>query len=133
MLLTRIQEILYRPKITTKDIAIFIHGSGGNFYKQPYLNDFINQITYSGIAFMTASNRGAEQEINLYKLSDGTYKRFKAGSKFENFEESLFDIDAFIDLAKNQGYKNIILVGHSLGTLKVLNYAIKNKKSTKSF
>ncbi len=123
--------IIYRPKKSTKNIAIFVHGSGGNFFKQNFLNDIINKITYSGFACMTTNNRGAEQETNLYKLVDDKYERFKAGNKFENFEESFYDIDAFIQIAKEQGYKNIVLVGQSLGTLKVLNYAIKNKEIDK--
>ncbi len=123
--------ILHRPKNDTKDIAIFVHGSGGNFFKQSYLNDLINRLTYSGFAFMTTNNRGAEQETHLYKLSDGRYERFKAGSKYENFEESFYDIDAFVSLAHEQGFEKIVLIGHSLGTLKVLNYALKNKSIDK--
>ncbi len=123
--------VLHRPKSATKNIAIFVHGSGGNFFKQSYLNDIVNRLTYSGFAFMTTNNRGAEQETHLYKLSGKRYERFKAGSKFEDFDESYYDIDSFVKLAQEQGYKNIVLIGHSLGTLKVLNYALKNKKISK--
>lgn len=123
--------VLYRPKQKTKDVAIFVHGSGGNFFKQSYLNDFINRITYGGCAYLSTNNRGAEQEVNLYKINSDKFERFKAGSKYENFEESELDIEGYINLAKQQGFKNIILIGHSLGTLKVLNYAIKHKEIKK--
>lgn len=123
--------VLYRPKQKTKNVAIFVHGSGGNFFKQTYLNDFINRLTYGGCAYLSTNNRGAEQEVNLYKINGEKYERFKAGSKYENFEESELDIEAYINLVKSQGFKNIILIGHSLGTLKVLNYALKHKEINK--
>ena len=119
--------VLHRPKKATKNLVIFVHGSGSNFFKSSWLNDMVNRLTYSSCAVLTTSNRGAEQETHLYKEVNGLNKKFLAGNKYEIFDESIYDIQSFIDLANNQGYKNIVLVGHSLGTLKVLNYALHNK------
>ena len=124
---TTLPCILYKPYKKVKNIVIFVHGSGGNFFKQSYLDDLIHHVLYKDCAFMTFNNRGAEQEVNLYKMVGDRYERFKGGSKFENFSESVLDIEAAINEAKNQGFENIILIGHSLGTLKVMNYALKNK------
>ena len=123
--------VLYRPKNKTNNIAIFVHGSGGNFFKQKYLTDLTNRITYAGCAFMTTNNRGAEQELNLYKQINDRYEKFKAGNKYEIFDEAYKDIDSYVKLAKEKGFKNIILIGHSLGTLKVLDYARNNKEIDK--
>src|SRR3990172_994206 len=44
------------------------------------------------------------------------------GAAYELFEETLFDLDAFLQLLHDAGAKNLVLLGHSLGATKALYY-----------
>ena len=73
-----------------------------------------------GFIFST-NNRGA-----------GIYDAYqKSGAAVEKFEDCLIDIDAWIEFAINQGYKKIVLSGHSLGTEKTLYYMNNGKYTDK--
>ena len=53
----------------------------------------------------------------------------RIGEMYERFNESIFDIKLWINEAKKFGYEKIILMGHSLGCNKVINYYSKEKSS----
>lgn len=107
----------------TQSIIIFIHGSGGNFFKANYYEDMFEEFNYYGYDFMISNNRGSEQFFRLHRNNAGVTETIKAGNIYENFDESIYDISAAVNYAKEKGYKDIILIGQSLGTLKVQNYA----------
>ena len=106
----------------TDSIILFVHGSGGNFFKAEYYEDMANEFNYQGYDFMVCNNRGAEQFFRLHRKVNGKNETIKAGNIYENFDESIYDISAMVNYAKELGYKDIILVGQSLGTLKVAYY-----------
>ena len=114
--------LIQKAEKETKSIIIFIHGSGGNFFKAGYYNDMFEEFNYQGYDFMIANNRGAEQFSRLHRKKAGETETIKAGNMYENFDESIFDISAAINYAKEEGYTDIILLGQSLGTLKVQYY-----------
>ena len=49
----------------------------------------------------------------------------------ENFEDCVVDIDAWIKFALSKGYEKIILMGHSLGTEKIVYYMNKGRYTNK--
>ena len=49
----------------------------------------------------------------------------------ENFEDCVVDIDAWIKFALSKGYEKIILMGHSLGTEKIVYYMNKERYTNK--
>ena len=49
------------------------------------------------------------------------------GCTYELFNNCLEDLQAYIDWAKSEGYKHIILGGHSYGANKVVYYLSKNQ------
>lgn len=106
----------------TKSIIIFIHGSGGNFFKANYYEDMFEDFNYYGYDFMISNNRGSEQFFRLHRKNGGVSETLKAGNIYENFDESIYDISAAVNYAKDNGYSDIILIGQSLGTLKVQYY-----------
>lgn len=106
----------------TKSIIIFIHGSGGNFFKSDYYGEMFDEFNYYGYDFLISNNRGSEQFFRLHRKNKGITETIKAGNIYENFDDSIYDISAAINFAKDNGYKDIILVGQSLGTLKVQYY-----------
>ena len=114
--------MIERCEKETKSIIIFIHGSGGNFFKSEYYEDMANEFNYQGYDFMVCNNRGSEQFFRLHKKTNGKNETIKAGNIYENFDESIYDVSATVNYAKELGYKDIILIGQSLGTVKVAYY-----------
>ncbi len=106
----------------TKSIIIFIHGSGGNFFKANYYEDMFEDFNYYGYDFMICNNRGSEQFYRLHRNIAGVNETIQAGNMYENFDESIYDVSAAVNYAKMNGYEDIILIGQSLGTLKVQYY-----------
>lgn len=114
--------LIKRSDKETNSIIIFIHGSGGNFFKANYYEDMFEDFNYYGYDFLISNNRGSEQFFRLHRKNGGITETIKAGNIYENFDDSIYDVSAAINYAKDMGYDDIILVGQSLGTLKVQYY-----------
>ncbi len=112
--------LLIEPKNHSTTIIVHIHGTSGNFY----WNSFYESLTVSAItmgpSYLATNNRGC----GIYELEKGFVPH---GAALEHFEESLLDIDAWIEFALSKRYKKVILEGHSFGTEKVVYYAAKGK------
>ncbi len=97
-------------------VLIAIHGTASNFYE----NDFMEEITRiahkKGVSILMTNNRGSGVLQAWPRLH---------GTALEHFEDCVGDIDVWIAYALKQGYKKIILQGHSLGTEKVVYYMNK--------
>jgi pimeloyl-ACP methyl ester carboxylesterase len=98
-----------------KRIVIFIHGTSSSFYLETFTKHFFEELPKNNIAFLSTDNRGAFV-LDAYQNS---------GSAVEHFEDCIKDIDAWIKFALDRGYSEIVLVGHSLGTEKIVYYTNK--------
>ncbi len=116
--------ILTEPSRPSKTIVLHIHGSSGSFYGNSYFELLTNSVIDLGIAYLSTNNRGS----GVYELEKGTVYH---GVSLEKFEDSILDIDSWIELALNKGYENIILEGHSYGTEKSVYYMNKGKYKDK--
>jgi pimeloyl-ACP methyl ester carboxylesterase len=94
-----------------KDLIIFIHGTASNFYENEFMKNISKKLLKVNFSVLSANNRVA----------------FASGSAIEKFEDCIKDINAWIKFALSKEYKNIILMGHSLGTEKVVYYMNKGK------
>ena len=104
------------------DIIVFVHGMGGNFYKEGFIKEASDVLDeYSFFSFNT---RGAEV-VKSFKDSKGD--RHLLGTAFEKFEECVQDIDGAVELLKSLGFDRIHLMGHSTGCQKILYYALNRK------
>lgn len=109
----------YKP---INSVIIFVHGSGGNFFKENYLEDMSKDFNYYWYDFLTFNNRWSEQFLRLHRKNLWVNEVIKAWNIYENFDESIYDIIAAVNYAKENGYNDIILLWQSLGTLKVQYY-----------
>ena len=114
--------MLFNSGNSKDKIIIHIHGNFGNFYQNKFLWFMSSIYTANGIDFLT---------INLSShdgLAEGYYGRDLkyVGGAVAEYDKSQDDIKAAIDFAINQGYKHVILQGHSLGCDKVIQYALEN-------
>ena len=76
------------------------------------------------IDFIYAQTCDAFGKIKKINTKTGKYEII--GSYNEDFKNTNEDIEAYINYAEKQGYKNIYLAGHSLGANKIIYYLSQN-------
>jgi dienelactone hydrolase len=92
----------------TKSIAIiWIHGNTSRFYDQPYL-EVGREMAALGYTFITSNTHGAEES--------------PVGVCHERFEGIPMDVAAWVNMAVEEGFEGVVLVGHSFGANKVIYY-----------
>ena len=112
--------LLVEPE-APKAVFIHIHGNASNFYEMDFMEPLSFGLSALGVSVLSTNNRGT----GIYDVWD------KKGAATEVFEESLLDIDAWIEFVLEKGYSKIFLSGHSLGTEKVVYYMQKGKYKEK--
>lgn len=115
--------VLSIPNVKTDKIVIHVHGLNGNFYENRFIDTLAETYTNKNYAFLTFNNRGRDFITELLKGDDTII----VGGSFERFKDCMLDIEGVINWAKEKGYKEIILEGHSYGCNKVLYYYNKKK------
>ena len=118
--------LLYNGEKTNK-IIISIHGMATNCIKKRD-EEIAKKAHEIKVDFLTFNNRGSEI-VKYISYEHG--KRKLGGTAFENVEECYYDIVGAINFCIQKGYNEIYLLGHSLGTTKIVytyNKLIENKE-----
>lgn len=105
--------------------VLHLHGMSGNGYENYFLDHLREMYSKQGITFFSIDNRG-RGVITDFRQGDGSKK---GGSCFELIEESVHDIAGATNYLKSIGKTKIILQGHSLGCIKVVNYLLEKGQS----
>lgn len=105
-------------------VMIAITGIHGNFYSNPFYYNIGDTLNSGDIDFIYAQTNNAFSEIPTVNVRTG--KKETIGSWNERFSYTDDDLDAYITFAQKEGYKHIILGGHSLGANKVIYYLSRN-------
>lgn len=101
-------------------VLIAITGIHGNFYSNPFYYTIGETLTRAGIDFLYAQTCDAFGQIRTCNVLTGQTEVI--GSWNERFAYTEDDIDAWLTLAEQRGYRHIYLAGHSLGANKVIRY-----------
>ena len=114
--------VLFRPRQerTTDTVMIAITGIHGNFYSNPFYYNIGDTLNAGGIDFIYAQTNDAFGQIQTVNVNTG--KEELIGSWNERFSYTDEDIDAYLTFAQREGYRHIILAGHSLCANKVIYY-----------
>ena len=114
--------VLFRPRQerTTDTVMIAITGIHGNYYSNPFYYNIGDTLNAGGIDFIYAQTNDAFGQIQTVNVNTG--KEELIGSWNERFSYTDEDIDAYLTFAQREGYRHIILAGHSLGANKVIYY-----------
>jgi pimeloyl-ACP methyl ester carboxylesterase len=99
--------------------VVWIHGNTGKFCDYPYIT-IGRAMAEQGYLFITGNTRGHDISATLWKMPED--KSVAGGSTWELYEESPYDIGAWVNYAAGLGVQKAILVGHSLGAAKVIYY-----------
>jgi pimeloyl-ACP methyl ester carboxylesterase len=104
---------------SAKPVAvIWIHGWGTNFYSPTYT--MIGRALAARGYTTIAGNTRMHDLGNVAGYRHG--KRVRGGGYWGLASEEVRDLAAWIDFAENQGFKQLVLVGHSAGWAAVRSY-----------
>ncbi len=112
-----------------KTCVILIHGMSENIIENYFAEILGDQLSESGYGFIFGHNRGFGHINDIRTLDMEGDKTVRIGQIYERFQECSYDIDLWINQAKNIGYEEIILMGHSLGCNKIIHYLVHNQNN----
>ena len=125
----KLDGIIYKAEETTKRILISTHGMITNCIKER--DEIIaKEIEKIKIDTLVYNNRGHDI-MSFIKKQNG--EETIGGTAFEDVEECTNDIEGAITFCLEKGYKEIYLMGHSLGSTKTVytyNKLIENNQKT---
>ena len=116
---------LIHDSVDEKDIAlIFVHGLGSNgrCHLAHELAEFLPSKNIGVI-------RGDLRESDLLRLDEQPTKGRvrKGGGAYHPFSAGVRDLDLWVRAGLQRGYRRIVLFGHSLGSLRVIQYAAETR------
>ena len=117
---TLLNGVLFSSEKKADTVVIAITGIHGNFYSNPFYYNIGDTLTAGGIDFIYAQTNDAFGQIQTFNVKTQTPELI--GSWNEDFNYVDEDIEGYLNFAHKEGYKNIILAGHSLGANKVIYY-----------
>ncbi|MBQ6435606.1 MAG: DUF1749 domain-containing protein [Synergistaceae bacterium] len=117
---TLLNGVLFSSERKDDTVVIAITGIHGNFYSNPFYYNIGDTLTAGGIDFIYAQTNDAFGQIQTFNVKTQTPELI--GSWNEDFNYVDEDIEGYLNFAHKEGYKNIILAGHSLGANKVIYY-----------
>lgn len=110
--------LLHKGEKTNK-IVISIHGMTSDCLKRR--DDIIaKEMVDNNIDYFSFNNRGHDVVAYLTKELVGGHAKIKAGTAYEDVQDSYYDIKAAIEVMLEKGYEEIYLQGHSLGCTKIV-------------
>lgn len=108
----------------SKQTIIFIHGLGGAMFWP----NLVYRMADNKTSVLTFNNRGHDKISSLRRVDKkGKTSKVLAGAAHEVFTDCVDDIQGAVNFCKKQGFRKIILVGHSTGCQKVAYYLAKTK------
>ncbi|HZJ41090.1 MAG TPA: alpha/beta fold hydrolase [Candidatus Saccharimonadales bacterium] len=113
-----------------KTIYILLHGLSGNLFSRLEL---VEKMTADGAAVMVFNNRGhglINQFRKINPRQSDIYDSLIIGEAHEAFADCIDDIDGAINTALDNGYRKIILLGHSTGCNKIAYYLSKKNPAS---
>jgi pimeloyl-ACP methyl ester carboxylesterase len=110
--------LLQPPRGKRPSLVIWIHGFGANFYFGPYLR-LAREIAVNGVAAAVVNTRGHDLATLLQPRGKAP---FWGGACWEKLQESPRDLAGWVDAAVDAGFSGVVLLGHSLGAVKVTYY-----------
>lgn len=116
--------VVIEPERKMKKAVVWVHGLYQNAFDEPSIS-IGRHMAKNGYLFVSGNNRGHDFGT-LLKRKDK--EPLAGGGGWEKFEDSDKDIDAWVNfLIQTYKVDEIILIGHSFGTLKSVYYMYKRK------
>lgn len=97
-------------------LVICLHGVASNFYASSLMQALGERLNQAGLDVLRVNTRGHD---NFCTIGSSSGAR-RMGAAFETVDDCRHDIAGWVGLARQRGYQEVILLGHSLGALKVI-------------
>jgi pimeloyl-ACP methyl ester carboxylesterase len=97
---------------------LWVHGSCGHFYDSALVLT-ARELARDSFTSLTVNTRGHDLAA-LLPRSDGEF--VMGGAAWEDYGETAGDLATWIDVLMARGFERIVLIGHSLGGSKVVQY-----------
>ena len=101
-------------------VVIMMSGICSNVFQNDLLPATGELLSANNIAYIAGHAMDAFSMIAYSDLKN--HKQVYTGVVFDDFSLVYEDVEAYVKYAKELGFKNIILAGHSLGSNKIINY-----------
>jgi pimeloyl-ACP methyl ester carboxylesterase len=130
----KLPGLLYKPAVTTKRAAIWLHGMGDTsvFYSPERINTLATALNDRGIAFFAFNNRGAYTTKSLRILDETVPEEdryYQGGTYYEKIADAIKDIDGAVGFLKSRGFAEFSMIGHSTGANKIAVYDALSKNN----
>ena len=112
-----LRGIIYKSQNKTKKILISTHGMATNCIKERD-KKIAKKVNGLDIDFLAFNNRG--HDLTNYIKKENKEKNELAGTSYEEISECYEDIVGAINYAVQNNYSEIYLMGHSLGSTKII-------------
>lgn len=117
-------------KKNNKRCILYIPGLTGNFFESKFPREIGKVSVEQGYDFLFSHNQGSFQIIEFpFLREDGKLKSITKGATYENFEDCVYDIDAWLQYLDKLGYEEIVVLGHSMGCNKIVYYLNQKNNS----
>lgn len=115
-----LEGVVIRPTTASpRPVAVvWVHGLTGRFYER-FTILIGRDLAAEGYTVVSGNNRGHNFGARIPRKGGAPVL---AGGGWERFDESPHDVDAWITVATSLGFERVVVVGHSLGALKVAHY-----------
>lgn len=101
-------------------VVIMLTGICSNVFQNDLLDATGKILSRNNIACIIAHTMDS---FSCFAYSDfSIHKQRNTGVVFDDFDAVYEDVEAYVKFAKQKGWKNIILAGHSLGSNKLIHY-----------
>ena len=101
-------------------VVIMMSGICSNVFQNDLLTSTGGLLSKNNIAFIAGHAMDAFSYIAYSDFSTGKQKY--TGVVYDDFSLVYEDVEAYVKFARDLGFKNIILAGHSLGSNKIIHY-----------
>ena len=103
-------------KSSPRTAVLCLHGVGGNFYGSTLLESVADALTQVHCDVLRANTRGHD----AYSIAHTTSNQRHQGAAFETVDDCRLDIAGWITCLRERNYRQIVLLGHSLGAIKAI-------------
>src|SRR5262245_32786078 len=110
---------LWRPRRAGElpvDAFLLVHGTGSNFYAPGVLETFAGQALAGGIAILRINTRGHDG----FCSNPARTGSVNGGAAYERISDCVLDVGAWVNWLAGHGFARIVLVGHSMGSVKAI-------------
>lgn len=98
------------------DAVMCLSGVASNFYGSSLIAEISRALLELRLAVLRVNTRGHDT-VSMARSSSGA---IRVGAAYEIVDHCRYDVAGWLDFLAGRGYRNIVLLGHSLGAIKIL-------------